>query len=55
MIWQLLYAEMVFSPKMWPDFSTEDLEECLRVYGKETADLDQKARLLNVQRLEAIP
>ncbi len=29
MLWQLAYSEMYFSDKLWPDFSTKDLEEAI--------------------------
>ena len=25
LLWECAYAEMVFTPRMWPEFSTEDL------------------------------
>jgi undecaprenyl diphosphate synthase len=32
LLWQLAYAEFVFSPKLWPDYSTEDLYENIYDY-----------------------
>ncbi|MGH9558603.1 MAG: di-trans,poly-cis-decaprenylcistransferase [Bryobacteraceae bacterium] len=29
LLWECAYAEMVFTPRMWPDFSTEDLSAAL--------------------------
>jgi len=28
--WQSVYAELYFSPKLWPDFTGEDLEEAIK-------------------------
>ncbi len=40
-LWQMAYAELYFSPKLWPDFEEEDLQKALdefdarqRRYGK---------------------
>jgi len=32
MLWQLSYTELHFSDKLWPDFTTEDLEIALKEY-----------------------
>ncbi len=32
LLWQLAYAELFFSPKMWPEYRREDLFEAIRVY-----------------------
>jgi len=32
--WQLVYSEFYFTDKLWPDFSTEDLEEAISEYSK---------------------
>jgi undecaprenyl diphosphate synthase len=29
LLWECAYAELVFTPRMWPDFSGEDLEEAV--------------------------
>lgn len=34
MIWQMAYSELYFSDKLWPDFSTSDLQEALQCYSK---------------------
>ena len=41
LLWQLAYTELYFTPKLWPDFSKEDLHEAIldfnqrkRNYGK---------------------
>lgn len=32
LLWQSAYAEFYFSPKLWPDWDTEDLLEAVRVF-----------------------
>ncbi len=32
--WQSAYSELYFSPKMWPDFNADDLNEALQVLEK---------------------
>lgn len=34
LLWDLAYAEMVFSPVLWPDFSTDTLDEIFAEYAK---------------------
>ena len=33
-LWQAAYAELYFSPKLWPDFSEEDFDEALKEFDK---------------------
>jgi len=33
LLWQLAYTELYFTPKLWPDFKPQDLDEALRVYA----------------------
>jgi undecaprenyl diphosphate synthase len=33
LIWQAAYAELYFTPVLWPDFSKEELEKALRAYS----------------------
>ncbi len=33
LLWQMHYAEMLFTPKYWPDFSPEDLREAVETFG----------------------
>jgi undecaprenyl diphosphate synthase len=33
LLWQLAYAELYFTPKLWPDFGGDDLEEALAEYS----------------------
>jgi undecaprenyl diphosphate synthase len=36
LLWECAYAELVFSPTMWPDFSEDHLVECIREFeGRE--------------------
>ena len=32
LLWQLAYAEFDFSPKLWPDYTIEDLKEAIYAY-----------------------
>jgi len=32
MIWQAAYSEWIFSPKYFPDFTPDDLQECIQEY-----------------------
>jgi len=32
LLWQLAYSELYFSPKLWPDFTEDDLDEALADY-----------------------
>jgi undecaprenyl diphosphate synthase len=34
LLWQSAYAELYFSPRLWPDFGPEDLEEAIAEYGR---------------------
>ncbi len=34
LLWQCAYAELYFSPRLWPDFTPEDLEEALDHYAQ---------------------
>jgi undecaprenyl diphosphate synthase len=34
LLWQLAYAEIHFSPKMFPDFSKDDFDEAIEQYQK---------------------
>jgi undecaprenyl diphosphate synthase len=36
LLWESAYAELYFTPRMWPDFGADDLAEALRVFrGRE--------------------
>jgi undecaprenyl diphosphate synthase len=32
MLWQLAYSEFVFSPALWPDFTTKDFDDAIDAY-----------------------
>ena len=34
--WQLVYSEFYFIDKLWPDFSTKDLDDAILEYSKRT-------------------
>ncbi len=34
LLWECAYAEMVFTPRMWPDFSTEDLASAITEFHR---------------------
>ncbi len=34
LLWQSAYAELFFSPKLWPDWDAQDLKDALAEYGK---------------------
>ncbi|MHB8512172.1 MAG: polyprenyl diphosphate synthase [Actinomycetota bacterium] len=36
LLWQAAYAELVFAPELWPDFSRDSLFEAVREYQKRT-------------------
>ncbi len=38
MPWQTEYSELIFSPKLWPDFTAHDLDACIAEY----ADRDRR-------------
>lgn len=34
LLWQMAYAEMIFTPVYWPDFHKEELVECIEQFNK---------------------
>lgn len=34
LLWKLAYAELIFSPVMWPDFKEAELKQCLEEFGE---------------------
>lgn len=34
LLWQIAYAEIVVTPRFWPDFSTEDFDAAIAEYGR---------------------
>ena len=37
LLWECAYAELVFTPRMWPEFSGADLSAAVHEYEAETA------------------
>lgn len=33
LLWEIAYAEMIFHPKLWPDFTGDDLRDCLDIFS----------------------
>ncbi len=33
LLWECAYAELLFTPTMWPDFAGEDLAQAMREFG----------------------
>lgn len=33
LLWQAAYAELYFTDKLWPDFSTDDVDEAIRIFN----------------------
>ncbi len=51
LLWQTAYAELYFTPKLWPDFSKEDLYEAIvsfqcreRRFGKTSEQITEKKK-----------
>ncbi len=36
LLWQCAYAEFYYSPKMWPDFTPEDVDDAVRDFARRT-------------------
>nr|WP_255327596.1 undecaprenyl diphosphate synthase family protein [Lebetimonas sp. JH369] len=34
LLWQIAYAEMFFTPTLWPDFTSRELEQILNNFKK---------------------
>ena len=34
LLWQIAYAELIFTPVAWPDFDRECLEQCIEEYNR---------------------
>jgi len=52
LLWQLAYAELYFTPKLWPDFRKEDLYEAIvnfqqreRRFGRTSEQLSEKVKV----------
>jgi undecaprenyl diphosphate synthase len=52
LMWQLAYAELYFTPKLWPDFRREDFYEAIvnfqcreRRFGRTSEQISEKVKL----------
>ncbi len=49
LLWQISYAELIFMPVLWPDFSREHLEEALAQYASRERRMGKTSEQLNEQ------
>lgn len=49
LLWQISYAELIFMPVLWPDFSREHLEEALVQYASRERRMGKTSEQLNEQ------
>lgn len=47
LLWQISYAELIFMPVLWPDFSREHLEEALSHYAARERRMGKTSEQLN--------
>ena len=47
LLWQIAYAELYFTKKLWPDFSTEDLYEAIVNYQKRERRFGKTSKQIN--------
>ncbi|NQW25572.1 MAG: isoprenyl transferase [Cryomorphaceae bacterium] len=47
LLWQISYAELLFMPVLWPDFSREHLEEALAYYASRERRMGKTSEQLN--------
>lgn len=53
LLWQTAYAELFFTPTLWPEFGCDELDEMIRIFaGRErrfgmTSEQIQKTQVLN--------
>ena len=47
LLWQIAYAELYFTKKLWPDFSTEDLYEAILNYQKRERRFGKTSKQIN--------
>jgi undecaprenyl diphosphate synthase len=47
LLWQISYAELVFMPVLWPDFSKEHLEDALAQYAQRERRMGKTSEQLN--------
>ena len=50
LLWNLAYAELYFTPKLWPDFALADLEDALTFFGNRERRFGQTS-----SQLTAVP
>jgi len=43
LLWEAAYAELYFTPRLWPDFSMGDLEDALRFFASRERRFGQLA------------
>jgi undecaprenyl diphosphate synthase len=48
LLWNLAYAELYFTPKLWPDFALADLEDALTFFGNRERRFGQTSQLTAV-------
>ena len=34
LLWQIAYAELIFTPVAWPDFDEEQLDRCIKEFNQ---------------------
>jgi len=47
LLWQIAYAELYFTPKLWPDFRREDLFEAVADYQKRERRFGKTSEQIN--------
>ncbi|MGJ8521365.1 Ditrans,polycis-undecaprenyl-diphosphate synthase ((2E,6E)-farnesyl-diphosphate specific) [Carnimonas sp. R-84981] len=50
LLWQLAYAELFFSPVLWPDFGAEAFDEALGAYASRTRRFGKTDEQIEVER-----
>ena len=50
LLWQLAYAELYFTPRLWPDFAAADLEEALAFFASRERRFGQRPAPLSAAR-----
>jgi undecaprenyl diphosphate synthase len=50
LLWDLAYAELYFSPRLWPDFSLSDLEDALAYFASRERRFGRVAALPSVAK-----
>jgi undecaprenyl diphosphate synthase len=47
LLWQISYAELIFMPVLWPDFSKEHLDDALAQYAARERRMGKTSEQLN--------